>query len=98
MNIEILNSFFKELNTLKRGEAFSVDILERIELLGKHEGSIKGHTKAIKGYKPLLQLRYNDVRIFYTIEDETLLIRGILKKVVGKFPPKVFEKMRNKKE
>lgn len=98
MRVGYLESFFKELGALKRSEEFSVDILERIELLEDARGFIMGHSKAIKGHKPLMQLRYNDVRIFYTIEDDLIVIRGILKKGVDKFPNKVFEKMRNKKK
>lgn len=96
MNVDFLESFFYELDELKRGDEFSLDILQRIELLCEHKGFIVGHSKRIKGHKPLIQLRYNDVRIFYTIEKNTIIIRGILKKDVDKFQSKTFKKMNNK--
>lgn len=96
MNVEFHDSFFKELKELKRGDEFSLDILQRTELLCEHKGFIVGHSKRIKGHKPLIQLRYNDVRIFYTLENNTIIIRGILKKDVDKFKSEAFKKMNNK--
>ncbi len=94
---EVLDEFFKDLNNLKREKSFEVDIMEAIELLEKHDGHMPNHTTIIQNHHPLKELRYKDVRIFYRLEKDIILVVGVLKKDMNRFPPIVFTKMNKRK-
>ncbi|MGL5278880.1 MAG: hypothetical protein ACRC8M_07370 [Cetobacterium sp.] len=98
MKIEILSYFKKELVGLKRGKFFIYEIMKKLILLEELNGFIPNQTKKIKAHDPLMELKYEDVRVFYMIKDSEILVVGILKKDVNKFPSKTLEIMRKRGE
>lgn len=96
MELVTTNDFESELCSLKRDNDFKYEIFLRLMLLKRNNGVICGQTLELKGYKPLKELRYKDVRIFYFFDSSTIKVIGILKKDRGKFPSKVLENLKSR--
>ncbi len=94
MKLVISKDFENDLESFKRGEDFQYEIFIRIELLQRNNGVILGQTSELTGYKPLKELRYKDVRIFYFFKSNIIKVIGILKKDKNRFSAKVLENLK----
>ena len=96
MELLISQDFENELDSFKRGEDFKYEVFKRLYLLKINDGVILGQTSELKGYKPLKELRYKDVRIFYFFKSNTIIVISILKKDRNRFSAKVLESLKDR--
>lgn len=96
MELLISEDFENELDSFKRGKDFKYEVFKRLCLLKISDGVILGQTSELKGHKPLKELKYKDVRIFYFFKSNTIMVVGILKKDRNKFSAKVLENLKDR--